>query len=157
MQTETGRGITNEDFDIILQSCWEQVALFAFEQYKTNGRGAVFLDRQGCASEILNDQVDLGYSVYEPGRPDPDAARMIEAYDPAWEIVFQYLRPDGQVRTTRIRTASGNRHPWRIYLFERMLQDETEEEGNHETKPSCTMRYSAFPFFDQFALALWLR
>ncbi len=117
------RSMADEDFDIILDACWEQIALYAFEQYKESGRGVVFLDRLGEDEEILQDQVDLGYAVYESGRPDPEAARMIEEYDPNWEIVFQYLRPDGNVRTARIRTAPGNRHPWRIYLFESLLED----------------------------------
>jgi hypothetical protein len=126
MSPKTGlpRSITDEDFELILEANWEQLALFAFEKYKENGRGVVFLDRHGQSNDILYDRVDLGYAVYEPGQPDPDAARMIEQYDPTWEIVLQYLRPDGRVRTARIRTAPGQRHPWRIYLFERMMQDE---------------------------------
>jgi hypothetical protein len=74
----------------------------------------------------LFDHHDPGYAVYEPGRPDADAARMIEEYDPEWEIVFQYLQTDGNVRTVRIRTASGIRHPWRIYLFEQLIQREEQ-------------------------------
>jgi len=104
------------------------VALFAFEQFKSGGRGGgVFFERHGRAEDILQEEVDLGYTVYEPGCPDPETARMIESYDPAWEIAFQYLRPDNNVRTVRIRTAPGNRHPWRIYLFERLARDEAGE------------------------------
>ncbi len=120
--TEPLGRFTEEDFDILLEACWEQIALFAFAQYKEAGRGVVTLERQGREADILHDQVDLGYAVYEPGRPDADAARMIEQYDPEWEIVFQYLRADGNVRTVRIRTSPGNRHPWRVYLFDRLMQ-----------------------------------
>jgi hypothetical protein len=70
--TEARRSISDEDFEIILDACWEQIALFAFEKYKENERGAVFLDRRG-----------------------QDRAR--------------------------------HRHPWRIYLFERLMQDEHED------------------------------
>jgi len=63
----------------------------------------------------------LGYAVYESGKPDAAAARMSEEYGPEWESVFQYLQTDGNARTVRIRTAPGNRHPWRIYLFERLM------------------------------------
>ena len=123
---EPGRSFTDEDFDRLLEACWEQIALYAFAQYKEAGRGAVLFERHGLDEDVLHDQVDLGYAVYELGRPEAQAARMIEEYDPEWEIVFQYLRADGNVRTARIRTAPGNRHPWRIYLFERLMQ---EEEG----------------------------
>jgi len=126
--TATRRGIADDEFDIILGVCWEQIALFAFEQYKEKGRGAVSLDRHGLEEDIQRDQVDLGYSIYEPGFPDPHVALMIKEYDPSWEIVFQYLRPDGEVRTARIRTGPDNRHPWRIYLFDHLLQDSDVEE-----------------------------
>ena len=117
---EPGRSFTDEDFDRLLEACWEQIALFAFTQYTEAGRGTVLFERHGLDDDILHDQVDLGYTVYEPGRPEALAARMIEEYDPEWEIVFQYLRADGNVRTARIKTAPGNRHPWRIYLFEKL-------------------------------------
>lgn len=121
---EPGRSFTDEEFDRLLEACWEQIALYAFAQYKEAGRGAVLFERHGLDEDVLHDQVDLGYAVYELGRPEAQAARMIEEYDPEWEIVFQYLRADGNVRTARIRTAPGNRHPWRIYLFERLIQED---------------------------------
>jgi hypothetical protein len=124
MLPKTGppRSITDEDFERILEASWEQLALFAFAKHRENGRGVVLLDRHGLNDDILYDQVDLGYAVYEPGQHDPDTARMIEQYDPAWEIVLQYLRPDGRARTARIRTAPGKRHPWRVYLFDSLLK-----------------------------------
>ena len=126
---EPGRSFTDKDFDRLLEACWEQIALYAFAQYKEAGRGAVLFERHGLDEDVLHDQVDLGYAVYELGRPEAQAARMIEEYDPEWEIVFQYLRADGNVRTARIRTAPGNRHPWRIYLFERLMQKGGNGEG----------------------------
>ena len=121
MQTvEPGRSFTDEDFDRLLEAYWEQIALYAFTQYTEAGRGAVLFERHGLDEDVLHDEVDLGYAGYEPGRPEAQAARMIEEYDPEWEIVFQYLRPDGNIRTARVRTAPGNRHPWRIYLFEKL-------------------------------------
>lgn len=119
-------GLAEDEFDNLLEGCWEQIALFAYTQCKAVGPGVVTLERQGLEADILHDQVDLGYAVYEPGRPDADVARMIEEYDPEWEIVFQYLQTDGNVRTVRIRTAPGNRHPWRIYLFEQLTQGEEQ-------------------------------
>ena len=89
----------------------------------------MLFERQGLDDDVLHDQMDLGYAFYEPGSPDALAARMIEEYDPEWEIVFQYLRPDGNVRTARVRTAPGNRHPWRIYLFERLMREGENGDG----------------------------
>jgi len=75
------RAISDEDFEIILAHYWEQIALFAFEKYKDSGRGTVILDRHGLAEDILEDQVDPAYVVYEPGCPDRETAKMIDAYD----------------------------------------------------------------------------
>ena len=126
---ELCRSFTDEDFDRLLEACWEQIALFAFTQYTEAGRGAVLFERQGLDDDVLHDQMDLGYAFYEPGSPDALAARMIEEYDPEWEIVFQCLRPDGNARPARVRTAPGNRHPWRIYLFERLMREGENGEG----------------------------
>ncbi len=121
---QQGNAILDEEFDNLLARCWEQLALFAFESFKNNGRGVVFLDRQDQTDNILDAKIDLGYAVFEQGRPDADVAGMIENYDPNWEIIFQYLRPEMTIRTVRVRTAPSNRHPWRVYLFERLLQDD---------------------------------
>jgi hypothetical protein len=121
--TEPFGCFAEDDFAILLDGFWEQIALFAYAQYKAAGRGVVTLERQGQEEDILHDKVDLGYAVYASGKPDAATAGMIEAYDPAWEIVFQYLQTDGNVRTVQIRTAPGNRHPWRVYLFEQLLQE----------------------------------
>ena len=36
---EPGGSFTDEDFDRLLEACWEQIALFAFTQYTEAGRG----------------------------------------------------------------------------------------------------------------------
>jgi len=46
--------------------------------------------------------------------------------------VIQYMREDESVQTMRLRTAAGARHPWRIWLFNRLAQKEKESEGNKE-------------------------
>lgn len=129
-KVELSKSIADKDFDIILDACWGQITLFAFEQYKTRGRGAVLLDRHGWPPISFKARWIQRMLSMSLGRPRPDASRLIQEYDPSWEIVFQYLRTDadGNVRTARIRTAPGNRHPWGIYLFERLMQDEAGEE-----------------------------
>jgi hypothetical protein len=76
--TEPCSRLADADFEILLEVCWEQIALFTYTQYKAAGRGVVTLERQGLEADILHDQVDLGNAVYEPGRQDADAVRMIE-------------------------------------------------------------------------------
>jgi hypothetical protein len=117
------RTMTDNELTLLLDHYWEEIALFAYEQFSKRGRGVVSLDRHGFDDDILADGIDLGYTMYQSNCPDENAAKMITEYDPEWEIVFQYLRPDGNVRTARIRTAPDNRHPWRIYLFDQLLQE----------------------------------
>jgi hypothetical protein len=67
----------------------------------------------------------MSYVVYDykAGKPDEDTVRLISGYDPEWEIVIQYVRDDGAIRTQRIRTAPGARHPYRVWHFERMMRE----------------------------------
>jgi hypothetical protein len=128
--TDQINSISNEELDCILKHGWHHIALFSYESYTKQGRGAVFFDRQGHSKNILKDSVHLGYIVYAQGKPDFKTAQMIADYDPSWELICQYRRPDGHIRSTRIRTAPDNQNPWGIYLFERLLDinnDETEE------------------------------
>ena len=119
--------ISDEEFDRLLEYGWDQIALFSFKSYTKPGRGVVFFNRQGHEKDILEDGVDLGYAVYEPDKPDLETSRLIKAYDPKWEIIFQYQQPDGHIRTIRIRTGPENLNPWGKYLFDRLMMDETEK------------------------------
>jgi hypothetical protein len=118
--------LSDEAFETILQNCWEQLALFAFQQFRASGRGAVFISRHGLSDDLATDHVDIKYVAYTQECPDPQVSRVINDYDPRWEIVCQYERPDDSIRTARVRTGTGNRHPERIFLFDRLAQGETE-------------------------------
>ena len=121
--------IPDIDFHKILDNHWEDIACFAYEGYSTKGRGTVFLEKKGNAGSLLEEQIQMGYAIYdyEAGRPDKDSARLIMEYDPKWEVVIQYMQDDGSVRTMRLITAAGARHPWRIWLFDRMMQKNESE------------------------------
>ena len=122
--------ISDEEVQQILYNRWEDIACFAYESYNTNGRGVVGLEKTGIEGGPLERQTQLLYAVYDfkAGKPDKETASLIREYDPEWEVVIQYMREDESVRTMRIRTASGARHPWRIWLFNRLAQKEKESE-----------------------------
>ena len=122
--------ISDEEVQQILDNCWEGLACFAYESYNTNGRGVVGLEKTGIEGGLLGRQSRLLYAVYDfkAGKPDKESAILIREYDPEWEAVIQYMREDESVRTMRIRTAPGARHPWRIWLFNRLAQKEKESE-----------------------------
>ena len=125
--------ITDAELNKILESHWEGIAFLAYEGYKAEGRGIVFLERKSSADGSLEEQVQMGYAVYdyEAGRPDKESARLITEYDPKWEIVMQYMRDDRSIRTMRLKTAPGARHPWRIWLFDRLMQK--NESNGHDS------------------------
>jgi hypothetical protein len=111
--------MTDEEFADILATHWETIAGMAFAGFSKNGRGVIALQEN---------PLEAMYVVYEEGKPDPETTCLIQEYDPAWEIVLQYMRPDNSVRTTRIRTGPSQRNPWRIGLFDRLA--EMDEENN---------------------------
>ncbi len=118
--------ISDEEVQQLLYNRWEDIACFAYEGYHTNGRGVVGLEKKGNEGGPLERQARLLYAVYDfkAGKLDKEAAILIREYDPEWEAVIQYMREDKSVRTMRIRTAPGARHPWRIWLFNRLAQKE---------------------------------
>ena len=125
--------IPDIDFHKILDNHWEDIACFAYEGYSAEGRGIVFLERKGSEGDPLEEQMKMGYAVYDykAARPDKESAHLIKEYDPKWEIVIQYMRDDRSIRTMRLKTAPGARHPWRIWLFDRLMQK--NESNGHDS------------------------
>lgn len=117
------RSISDGNFNFRLQNYWEEIALFAYEQFQTHGKGVVFIDRNAQTNSANAGQIELGYATYGNDSSDTQTVRMIDDYDPDWEIVFQYMRPDGNVRSRRVRTGPENRNPGRVYLFERVIKE----------------------------------
>ena len=122
--------ITDEMLEDVL-SRWDIVAYFAYDGYARDGRGIVAVEGIDVSCSPTGLPVALKYVIYDyrAGKPDAEAARLIETYDPDWEILIQYLRPTGEVRTLRLRTASEARHPKRVWLLDTlgMLQERPEE------------------------------
>jgi hypothetical protein len=121
--------ISDEIFDQIMNVSWEQIACFAYDGYRAEGRGAVGIEKVYSGADPEDLQFTLCFIVYDYDRqnPDPDAAKMIANYDPNYELVVQYLREDGSVRTARIRPAPGQRHPKRISLFEALMREDLQD------------------------------
>jgi hypothetical protein len=122
--------ISDTDRDLILGYYWDDIACFAFDGYHNNGRGVVALEKAIKEGDPEERELQMKYVIYdyEAGKPDKTSARLIENYDPNWEIVIQYLREDGSVHTMKIKTAPGASHPWRVWIFDRLSQDEENEE-----------------------------
>jgi len=121
-----GTTLSNAELKQVLDTYWEDIALFAYDCYHTKGKGVVGLEKAEHGEGSSGEQIQLLYAVYdfEVGKPDKDAARLIRAYDPEWEVIIQYVRHDGSVRTMTLKTAPGARHPWRIWIFNRMMQED---------------------------------
>jgi len=60
------------------------------------------------------------------GKTDPKTDELLAGYDPENEIIIQFADPRGGMRTQRLRTAPGTRHPKRVWFFE-MLRRAGEE------------------------------
>ena len=120
--------ISDEIFDQIMNVSWEQIACFAYDGYLTHGRGLVGIEKIYSGADPEDLQFTLCFIIYdyEMQKPDPAAAKLIADYDPNYELVVQYLREDGSVRTACIRTAPGQRHPKRISLFEALMREDLQ-------------------------------
>ena len=114
------QGITQEKVQEIIADYWEQIGFFAFDEFRQHGRGAVRIKALKSNDQPERGDYLLSYVAYNPetGNFEPEIAEMIRSYDPKWEIIIQYLSREGDVRTNRLRTPEGERHPWRIWFFE---------------------------------------
>ena len=57
-------------------------------------------------------------TIMRNGKPDEHAARLLSSYDPAYEIIIQFVDEDGHLRTQRLRTVPAGQHPKKVYFFE---------------------------------------
>jgi hypothetical protein len=97
---------------------WEQLAFVAYDWYSRLGRHVIGVEKDPENPDgvrLLAVQYD-----YESGQPDERVAHMLADYDPAWELILQFVDDQGRVRTQRVRTAPNGRYPKRVYFFEMM-------------------------------------
>jgi hypothetical protein len=111
---------------------WDELALFAYAWYEKKGRIVVAIEQDTESPQDTN-LLAVTYD-YEHGKPDPVTAGLIAAYDPVYEIVIQFRDDAGQIRTQRLKTAPGARHPKRVFFFEmlRRINEEFDTIDPHE-------------------------
>lgn len=106
---------------------WDELVFTAYDWYVKHGRVSVAIEPDGNdpAGALLS-----GHCFDERlrGALPPDAARLLDIYDPDHEIVIQFSDTSGCLRTQRLRTAPGARSPRRVWLFEtvRRLEEEPQ-------------------------------
>ena len=105
---------------------WNELAFVAYDWYEQMGRLVIGIEED----EEYPGSARLLAAVYDydQGKPDAATAELIASYDPAQEILIQFIDTRGRPRTHRLRAAPGARHPKRVYFFE-MLRRVNEEPG----------------------------
>lgn len=124
------KNLSDDLFHQIVGELWEAIGSFAFDGYHNHGRGVVGIEEVSGGDGLDDLRVRLLYTIYKTDneKTDPGFSRMIAAYDPKWELVIQYAHEQGGLRTMRLRTREGARHPWRVWFFEKL----SEEFGDQE-------------------------
>jgi len=103
------------------------MAFTAYDWFEKRGRVAVGIDvdeDDPAGAKLLGVSYD-----YQHGEPDPATAALLAEYDPETEIIIQFADPRGGVRTQRLRTAPGARHPKRVWFFEMLRRAEDDPES----------------------------
>ncbi len=103
---------------------WDALAFVAYDWYEKMGRLVVGIEQD----ETDPGRARLLAAVYDfqAGKPDSTTAKLLSEYDPNTEIIIQFIDKKSRVRTQRVRTAPGGRHPKRVFFFE-MLRRINEE------------------------------
>jgi hypothetical protein len=95
---------TPEGHQKLLRSEWREFAAFAWGKYLSEGRGAIIINlRQGRLSGSKL-QVPTSYLAEGSQRlaklggwPGEEVAQIVRQYDPEQDVVFLFLRLDGDV------------------------------------------------------------
>lgn len=85
-------------------SQWRDFATFAFQKYLSEGRGAVVIDLRNASKSGENLQIRTYYVADASERlaklggwPSDEIKEVIADYDPEQDVVFIFLRLDGDV------------------------------------------------------------
>lgn len=88
----------------LIRAQWRDFAAFAWEKYSNEGRGAVVIDirnasRSGVDLHVPTFWVADGSDRLSArgGWPNEEIAELIKEYDPRLDVVFLFLRLDGDV------------------------------------------------------------
>jgi hypothetical protein len=103
-----------------LRSQWRDFAAFAWRKYLSEGRGAVVIDLLKASTSEKGLQVPTYYVAdgserlsQRGGWPNDEIAGVVRDYDPEQDVVFVYVRLDGD---TFYYNASDELSPPQAYL-----------------------------------------
>jgi hypothetical protein len=95
---------TPEGHQKMLRSEWREFAAFAWGKYLSEGRGAVVVNFRRGKQSGSRLQIPTSYVADESPRlaklggwPGEDIAQIVRQYDPQQEVLFLFLRLDGEV------------------------------------------------------------
>jgi hypothetical protein len=95
---------TPDQHGTFIRTQWPSFAAFAWEKYLSEGRGAIVVDLrhatlEGTAINVPTLYVAEGSDklVQRGGWPSEEVAEVIRSYDPAQDVIFIFLRLDGDV------------------------------------------------------------
>ena len=95
---------TPDQHGTFIKSQWQEFATFAWEKYRREGRGAIVVDLrhasvEGAAINVPTVYVAEGSDklARRGGWPSEEVAEVIRDYDPAQDVIFIFLRLDGDV------------------------------------------------------------
>ena len=60
-----GTTLSNAELKQVLDTCWEDIALFAYDCYHTKGKGVVGLEKAEHGEGSSGEQIQLLYAVYD--------------------------------------------------------------------------------------------
>jgi hypothetical protein len=105
--------VTDENINEIVRYAWEDVARFAYDSFARKGRGVVRIRKAADAEDIEEMEFKMAYSAYDnvAAAAGADAAKLVQGYAPAGELVVQYLHMDGGLRTFVVKTPPGEKQP----------------------------------------------
>ena len=95
---------TPDQHGTFIRTQWPAFAAFAWEKYLSEGRGAIVVDLRratlaGTAINVPTVYVAEGSDklAQRGGWPSKEVAEVIRSYDPAQDVIFLFLRLDGDL------------------------------------------------------------
>ncbi|HKP84868.1 MAG TPA: hypothetical protein VJZ26_02150 [Blastocatellia bacterium] len=95
---------TPDEHVSFMRNQWAALAAFAWEKYLSEGRGAIVVDLRRASKDGPTINVPTYYVAEGSARlaerggwPTSEAAEVIADYDPEQDVIFIFLRLDGDV------------------------------------------------------------
>ncbi|HJQ23643.1 MAG TPA: hypothetical protein VKA60_06970 [Blastocatellia bacterium] len=95
---------TPDQHETFIRAQWPRLAAFAWEKYSREGRGAIVVDLRHTTVDAAGINVPTVYVAEgsaglsrRGGWPSAEVAEVIRDYDPTQDVIFLFLRLDGDV------------------------------------------------------------